>query len=215
MKYFKLFLLLTLPVLWQSCTSTQIVASWHDENTQPRQFKKILVIGMSQDVAARATVEDEVVYFLNLKGIPAVSASSLLAPERKILKASPEVQKQKLNEEGIDGVLAISLLRTEDKTRYVQGNTYDPVGYYGGYYGSFYTYYPQVYGTVYQPGYYVNTKDVYLETNLYDVATGKLLWSAQSETMDPQSIDELANSFARGLVSHLLKRKIIVPTVTK
>ena len=64
---------------------------------------------------------------------------------------------------------------------------------------------------MYQPGYYVNSQTVYLETNLFEVDSGDLIWSAQSDTQDKTEVDELANSYAKGLVSHVLKRKIIQP----
>lgn len=185
------------------------------EDHSPHKYKKILVIGMSTNVAARATVEDELVYYMRLKGINAIAASSVLPPDRSIVSEPRDVQKQKLQESGFDAIFAISLREKKESTKYVQGSSaYAPTSFYGGYYGSFYSYYPHMYTNVYQPGYYVKSEEILLNSNLFDVETGKLLWSAQSDTTDPSSLDNFANSYARSMTAHLLKRKILVPTTS-
>lgn len=200
----------------QGCYSTNISASWMNQDLTARQFKKVLVIGMSTNVVARATVEDELVYFMRLKGINAIAASSVLPPDRSIVSEPQEVQKKKLQENGFDGIIAISLMEKKEETKYVQGSSaYAPVSFYGGYYGSFYSYYPHMYSNVYQPGYYVQSETIFLNTSLFDVDSGDLLWSAQSETTDPSSLDSFANSYARSMTTYLLKRKILLPTTDK
>ena len=207
-------LIISAGMMLTSCFSTSISASWMTENHQPQKYEKLLVIGMSTNVAARSTVEDELVYYMRLKGINAVAASSVLAPDRKIVSEPAEVKKQKLKENGFDGIFAISLLEKKESTKYVQGSTpYAPVSFYGGYYGSFYSYYPYMYSNVYQPGYYVAAQTIFLNSSLFDVESGELLWSAQSETTDPSSLDDFANSYARSMTTHLLKREIISPTL--
>jgi hypothetical protein len=202
-------------VYLQGCYSTSISASWMTEDHSPHKYKKILVIGMSTNVAARATVEDELVYYMRLKGINAIAASSVLPPDRSIVSEPHEVQKQKLQENGFDAIFSISLREKKESTKYVQGSSaYAPTSFYGGYYGSFYSYYPHMYGNVYQPGYYVKSEEILLNSNLFDVETGNLLWSAQSDTTDPSSIDNFANSYARSMTSHLLKRKILLPSTS-
>lgn len=201
-------------VILQGCYSTSITASWMGDNHEAQKYKKLLVIGMSTNIVARATVEDELVYFMRLKGINAIAASSVLPPDRAIVSEPHEVQKEKLIEGGYDGIFAISLLEKTESTKYVQGSSaYAPATFYGGYYGSFYSYYPYMYSNVYQPGYYTSSETIFLNTSLFDVDSGNLLWSAQSETTDPSSLDNFANSYAKSMVAHLLKRKIIEPTM--
>lgn len=193
-----------------SCLSTKMSASWTDPDYKGKNFNKILVWGLSDNVAARATVEDEVAYFLNVKNISSVSGSDIAPPDRKALPHDMEESKAILSKNGFDGVLTMGLIDKKEETRYVEGSGYyQPMAY--GYYGSFYSYYPQMYGNVYQPGHYATSEHIYIETNLWDVSTGKLVWSAQTETVDPSSIDSFANSYARDIVGELVKRGIIVP----
>jgi hypothetical protein len=205
-------LLVGTALLIQGCQSTNFTASWTTPDHTARNFKKLLIVGMSRNIPARTTVEDEVVYWMRLKKINAVSASDVLPVDRSQVPKEKEAIKKILDNEGFDGVLTVSLMDVKRETRYVQGsNYYAPATFYGGYYGSFYSYYPNMYSNVYQPGYYVNSQTIYLETNLFDVSSGDLIWSAQSDTQDKSEIDELANSYAKGLVSHVLKRNIIQP----
>lgn len=217
MKYIRtLILFMIAAVVLQGCYSTSISASWMSEKHQPRNFKKLMVIGMSTNVAARATFEDELVYFLRMKGINAVAASSVLPPDRAIVSEAPEVQKKRLMDEGFDGVFAISLLEKNNSTKYISGTTtYAPMSFYGGYYGSFYSYYPHMYANVYQPGYYVASQEIILNSSLFDVETGDLLWSAQSDTSDPSSLDDAANSYAKSMATQIIKRKVIIPNASK
>jgi hypothetical protein len=54
-----------------------------------------------------------------------------------------------------------------------------------------------MYGSVYSPGYYTTDKTYFLECNLYDLKQdGKLVWSGQSETYNPSSLESFAKSFA-------------------
>jgi len=193
-----------------SCSSTKMSASWTDPNYEGKHYEKLLVWGLSDNVSARATVEDEVAYFLNLKKITSVSGSDIAPPNRKALPHNVEESKAILEKYGFDGVLTMGLIDKKEKTSYVEGTGYyTPMSY--GHYGSFYSYYPYMYGNVYQPGHYATSEHIYIETNLWDAKTGKLVWSAQTETVDPSSIENFANSYARDVVAEMIKRKIIVP----
>jgi hypothetical protein len=211
-----LTLLFLVAITLQGCYSTSISASWMSDKHQPRNFKKLLVIGMSTNVVARATFEDELVYFMRLKGINAVAATSVMTPDRNLVSQPQEVQKKTLVDEGFDGVFAISLLEKNNSTKYVSGtSTYAPASFYGGYYSSFYSYYPHMYSNVYQPGYYVASQEIILNSSLFDIESGDLLWSAQSDTTDPSSVDDAANSYAKSMVTQILKRSVIIPNTTK
>jgi hypothetical protein len=211
MRITTLLSLITIVIL-SGCQSTQFTATWTTDNHEARQFNKLLIVGMSRSIPARTTVEDEVVYYMRVKQLRAVAGSDVLPVDRSQVPKEKEAMQAFLKKNGIDGILTVSLLDVKKETKYVQGsNYYAPTAFYGGYYGSFYNYYPSMYSNVYQPGYYANSQVVYLETNLFDVETGDLIWSAQSDTQDKTEIDDLANSYARGLVTHVVKRKILKP----
>ena len=72
-----------------------------------------------------------------------------------------------------------------------------------GYYNSFHGYYSHVYNYVQVPGYTTQHLIVRLETNLYEAADRSLLWSAQSQTVDPESLEKLIAELTKEITSGL------------
>jgi len=206
-----IYVLIALTIIVQGCMSTKFQASWKAPDFDGKAYEQVLVWGLSDNVANRSTVEDEVTHFLNLKGVNTHSGADILPYDRKIISKDQKIIKDKLVKKGYDAVLTIGLKDIKEETHYVQGTGYyNPMSY--GYYGSFYGYNSYVYGTVYQPGYYSSTEMIYLETNLWDVETGKLVWSGQSKSTSQGSVDKTANAYARAVVTELINKGIIRST---
>ena len=53
---------------------------------------------------------------------------------------------------------------------------------------------------------------VKLETNLYDVASEELVWSMQSETIDPESANALVDSLAETVIGNLRRHALLGPS---
>ncbi len=205
------YLLIALAIMVQGCMSTKFQASWKAPDFDGKAYEQVLVWGLSDNVANRSTVEDEVTHFLNLKGVNTHSGADILPYDRKIIPEDQKVIKKKLIEKGYDAVLTIGLKDIKEETHYVQGTGYyNPMSY--GYYGSFYGYSSYMYGSVYQPGYYSSTEMIYLETNLWDVNSGKLVWSGQSKSTSQGTVDKTANAYARAVVTELINKGILQPT---
>lgn len=205
------FLLIITAFLAQGCMSTKFSASWKAPDFDGKAYDLLLVWGLSDNVANRSTVEDELTHFLNLKGVNTHSGADILPYDRSIIPEDNKVIKQKLIAKGYDAVLTIGLKDVKEETHYVQGTGYyNPMSH--GYYGSFYGYSSYMYGNVYQPGYYSSTKMVYLETNLWDVNSGKLVWSGQSKSTSQGSVDKTANAYARAVTQELISKGILIPT---
>ncbi|MCF6352617.1 MAG: hypothetical protein L3J06_06370 [Cyclobacteriaceae bacterium] len=197
--------------VFQGCMSTKFSASWKSPDFDGKAYDQVLVWGLSDNVANRSTVEDEVTHFLNLKGVNTHSGADILPYDRTIIPEDQKIIKKKLVDKGYDAVLTIGLKDIKEETHYVQGTGYyNPMSY--GYYGSFYGYSSYMYGNVYQPGYYSSTEYIYLETNLWDVETGKLVWSGQSKSTSQGTVDKTANAYARAVVSELINKGILQPT---
>lgn len=210
MRKFNIIIILAAFAL-QGCMSTKFSASWKAPDFDGKAYDQLLVWALSDNVANRATVEDELTHFLNLKGVNTHSGSDILPYDREIIPVDQKIIKNKLIEKGYDAVLTIGLKDVKEETHYVQGTGYyNPMSY--GYYGSFYGYYPHMYGSVYQPGYYSSTEMIYLETNLWDVNSGKLVWSGQSKSTGQGTVDKTANAYARAVTTELISKGILIPT---
>ena len=110
-------------------------------------------------------------------------------------------------------MLLVSLLDANKETRYVSnvvtvGTYYDPT--FPVYTQSYYDYYSYVYNTTYSSGYYTTETTYFLETNLYDIETEKLVWTAQTKTEDMTSVATEANVLAKILVKDIIEKKVIL-----
>jgi len=99
------------------------------------------------------------------------------------------------------------LVDQQHETRYVPGTAYYPTAY--PYYGAFGSYYAYGYSSFYSPGYYTDDKIYYFEANLYDAQTEKLVWSAQSKTYNPSSIDSFLDEYVEALSKQLAKDGVV------
>ncbi|MBP6591362.1 MAG: hypothetical protein KA229_14725, partial [Chitinophagaceae bacterium] len=105
-------------------------------------------------------------------------------------------------------VLTVVLL---DKTReryYVPGRVqYTP---YTIYYNRFWGYSRTIYGRIYSEGYYTEDTKYFWETNLYDLATNDLVYSAQSQSFDPSSSESLGHEYGQMIAKDLVKKNVLV-----
>ncbi len=192
-----------------SCgTSTMVTGTW-EKPAVNKVYDNILVAALVPTNSSRSSIERNMVTYLREEGVDA-SQSIDIFPPRLIEDEDKkkEIQNSILND-GFDGILTVSLIDEDTKTRFVRGSgLYRPYPYYS-FYGSFWGYYDYWYPYFYEPGYYVEDKVYYMETNLYDAQTEELVWSAQSETYDPVDLESFSSGFAREIVEELDEAALI------
>ncbi|HYN76634.1 MAG TPA: hypothetical protein VES73_02435 [Lamprocystis sp. (in: g-proteobacteria)] len=164
------------------CSSTQVTSTWTAPGGAAKPFASLVVFGVAANGKVRRAYEDNFVNALRARGVQARPGHALL-PGGGL--GDVKSIKQAALQSGADGVIVTHLVGERSRTVYVQPQNYvNP-----SLYGSLYPYYQRVYGYVTEPGYYARFPVLQLETNLYDTAREKLLWSARSQTMDPGSED--------------------------
>ncbi len=193
-------------------SSTSITASYKSPEITKVAYKKVFISALTSNVSARQTVETELGRYLGTKGIDHVRSLDVFTPESHTSgqDKDKDVVMQKIKSTGCDGILTVALQKKETETRWVQGSSY-PVGGYG-YYGTFGAYYSYGYNSFYSQGYYENDKIYFLETNIYDVATEKLVWSAQSKTYNPSSLESFLEEYEVAIQDQLVKDGLVTPT---
>jgi len=60
-----------------------------------------------------------------------------------------------------------------------------------------------------QPGYYVTNTTYIIEGNLFDTGLDKLVYSAQTESMDPGTIDALGHRFSQTLIRSMKEKEVL------
>jgi len=189
-----------------SKSKTSIPLTWRNPGFEDVSFEKLFVIGVARD-EGRRLFEDEFVEALVAKGAEAEPSWTLLPQKEQLTK---EEILGSVDGGRYDGVLVTRLLSVEKDQEYVPPKSYTvPKVHHGyGYYG-YYDYYVTSYATVHEPGYFKTDTTFRLETNLFSVATGGLVWSGQSETVNPDSVSEVIDSVTAAVAAELAKEKLI------
>jgi hypothetical protein len=191
--------------------STRITGSWVDPTAKGKVAagKTVFLAFLARNIEVRTKMENQLAMQAAQRNIKTVKSSDYFSPDfYQKLPAEKELLSR-IKNSGANAILTISLINKESETRFVPGTRrYAPLPYYG-WYGGFYRYYSYWHPMFYDPGYYVTDKIYFLETNLYDMETDKLLWSAQSQTVSPGSIDNFVNTYPQVLVSQLVKDGVL------
>ncbi len=183
--------------------ATDITGSWKSDNAGDQKVNSILVTAMTSKTNARQTVENDLSAALQRKGVRTLKSLDVLPPTFTNKEPDREELMEKINGTDVDAILTVALLDKETETRYEPGSYgYQPIPRFG-YYGRFWGYYSAWYPTLYSPGYYKEDKIYFIETNLYDADTEELLWSAQSETLNPRGLEEFSSEFATDVINKL------------
>jgi len=164
-----------------ACSSSRMLQAWKDPAWEGPPIKKVLLIGVAANETNRRVFEDKFRSELAKEKIDAISSYTVLPASGQLQQADIEL---KLKDLGVDGVVVSRV--TDQKqvetyypptTTYVGGSPYWP-----SYYGGYYPYYSAAYGVYSSPGYTEVINYIYIETNLYDARTGKLVWTGLTET---------------------------------
>jgi hypothetical protein len=196
-------------------TKTSISQSFRNPGFEDTVFKKLFVLGVAPDQEGRITFEDAFVAAIKKQGGNAQASWSML-PESTLLP--DEAIYSAVQHGKFDGVLVTRVLSVDKNTTFVPPKRYNrprttfyragpawDTGF-GGYMG----FYGTTFAEVHRPGYLEASKTIRLETNLYSAATNDLVWTGQSETVDPKSMSNLVASMTAA-VARELKQERLVP----
>lgn len=203
-----IFSLLALTFLW-SC-STSMKYTWTKDNFEGKKFEKILVLTISKNLKSRTLFENTVVQYLGEEGINATNALNVFTPVEDMNDLTEAEIEKRITDGNYDGVLVTSLI--DINTRDVRVNNSTPYypymygGYYGYGYGSFIY---SNYNYMYSIDSYREEKTFVLETRLYDVnevnQKEAVVWSGQSELVDPSGSESASKSYSDKLVRTLME----------
>ena len=210
MKLVKTSAILGLFVLVTSCANTKISQSWVEPDNK-KSYNDLLIIGISESEQNRRAYESNFVEVLNSHGVEGEASYKILKSNEKI---SRDTVAKAIKGMDVDAVITTHMVAVDEETiyrpatGYVYGGGYG-AGYGGGYYGGLYSYYPHVNSYVNQPGYYTTHETYTIESNLYDVESEELVWSARSRTFSPESVDEVIVDLTKLLIKDLKEKNLI------
>jgi hypothetical protein len=199
-----------LTVILFSCTpTTRITGSWKNPESANKTYATIFVAAMSGNTVAKSTLENDMAEALSKRGVTVTKSIEEFPPTLFKDSITKQVLLDNVKKKKTGAILTITLLKKTIESRYVRGAyTYAPITRFG-YYSNFGGYYAYSYPYAYDPGYYTQDEIYFLETNLYDSASERLVWSAQSETYSYDGLSSFSKEFAYMIVDKLKRDGIL------
>jgi hypothetical protein len=188
-----------------ACSSSRLATRWNDTDYKGPVLEKVLVVGVMKDDSRRRHYETEFVKKLTADGRKAV-ASYALMPDLKAVDDKDELVAI-INQAGADSVLITTLKAVKKEEREVPPRV-DYVPSMGMGYG-YYPYYLTSYQAVYSPGYTTVDTVVHLETRVFALSTGDLVWAGNTESVNAGSADKIISETANLIVTDMKKSGLL------
>jgi hypothetical protein len=184
-----------------ACSTAEVKDVWKAPALTNINFKKVLVIASVKDGAARRVAEDAIAAALpNAEAVPSYAfiTDGDIKDAAKISAA--------LKAANFDGIIVMRMVSERTEV-----NAYSTGGY-PGYYGSFGGYYGRYgYGTVGMGTTVTTDRIISIETNIYELASEKLIWSGAVESTSPGNIKQMVDDTVGAVRQYMLKQKLITP----
>jgi hypothetical protein len=202
----KLAGLLLAAALLCSCASVSVVDTWRNPGVSAARLHKVLIMSITKKDANRAVYEDVLASELAQHGVNAVPSHTLMPSG---MKAERENLDQAVKKSGADAVLTLQTIKVERQTTVDSGFASYPGYWYPqafpswdlyGYYGSM-----NAYGPAYISSYDIAT----LQANVFETATGKLVWAATFTSSEPEKVISVAKDLARLMVKKMQKEGLL------
>ncbi len=200
------FILFVAVLFAAACASSHKVSkSWVNADYAHKAYKKVFIVVLTDDVAAKMEVESALAAKLEKNGIAAIKSTDVFPPKFTPTDATPKEELLKaIRETGSDAIFTLALLDVVASERYEPPYVYPTPGPFL-FYGGFYDYYSFRYPVLYQPGYHTEDKLYLIESNLYDTESEKLVWTVQSSSYNPTTLNSWFKGYVKMLVGQMKK----------
>jgi hypothetical protein len=186
-----------------SCGGTNLSYVWKDPHYGGGYLTSVMVVGVSKEVDRRRVFEEVFVREFEKRGIKAVASIKVLDPDTQLTRDTVKAQAARLR---MDAVLTTRLLSAgNEEIDQPPSISTMPSAQYRNLDLYFYSWdalsaYPGALGRQYV---------VRLETNVFDTDTEKLIWTASSQTVEPESIREIIESLCKNIMDRLRQDKLL------
>ena len=179
--------------------SAKFTTTWGSPESRGMSFKgkKVATLVISEDLSLRMSAEEALARELSARGIDGIAAyRQIPAPELK----NPDAAKRWFERDGVAGVVALRPVSQDKVKRYTADVWSTP------YYSSFWGFYPYSWSTTYVIGGDATDTVIVVESLIYDVATGKLVWAGVSESTNPKSLQKLVADIVKEAAKKIEKQ---------
>lgn len=203
-----------LPILFLSsmlisCNSTKIVETYKAD--EYGEYDKIYVVGLTGQEIPQSKIAAEMVRRLEERGIRANSTRFKMTSKAVSNADELRAVTDSLKSADYEAILTFAMVGVEEEDDIVTPALYDtpsgPIDY--PYYNDYYSYYGFRAPLIYSKGYYESNTVFNLEASLYDIKDGSLVWIGQTKTVEPLSMEEFAEGYAKTVVDKLIYEDLL------
>jgi hypothetical protein len=187
-----------------ACTDTTTFTSvWKDPSAQPITpvGKTVAAVFVTSHIAQRRAAEDMLAADLTARGAHGIPSYTVMQDYGG--KTSADAAGTQLKQAGAQGVVIMRVVGKDQQVTYTPGTAYP------AYYGGFGPYWGYSWGAAYDPGYLRTDTYVSVETLVYSLNTGKLLWASTSRTTNPQNVETLIKEVADATAKEMAKQGLL------
>jgi len=198
-------------IIFTGCSSIKIVDSWRSKEYTDFKPKKVLIVGITENLTARKIFEEQLKEKLKQNGVDAAESYDLFALKFTTEKQTEENIKEeveKITKNGFDAILISAVKGVDEEVMY---NT----NYYNNYYyrrHPFRRYYYLHQDVYFDGGYYNKYKIYHVETSLYKLKENNdksLIWVASNKIIEPNAISTTVNEYVAVIIKSLKREGII------
>ena len=196
-------------------SSTRITRSWVGPDKNSYGYNNLYVAAVLSDMGKRQAIENDIQSKLNRLNINSTTSNATIRPSfwtSTDLDKNAMIDVVKQNRK--DAIMTVSLIDVQNEQRYIPGAMMmgGPMmmgpgwgmGYFGGFWG-------WNHAMMMTPGHIVNDRKYFMEINVYDTASELLVWTAQSKTLNPRSIERFAADFSQAVLERMIVEGVISP----
>jgi len=205
---FYLSILLISPFLF-SCNATKIIETYKADES--KSYDKVFVVGLTGQQIPEEKIAAEIVRRFEERGVRANATRFKITSEAAQNESDLKAITDSLKSSDYKAVLTFAMVGAETEDDFITPASYDtpsgPIDY--PYYNDYYSYYGFRAPLIYSKGYYESNTVFNLEASLYDLANGKLVWIGQTKTVEPLSMEDFAEGYAKTVVDKLIYEDLI------
>jgi len=194
-----------------SCSSTKFVDSWRNKEITSFSPKKLLVIGMTDNLTARNIFEEDLkkaFIFRNIYSVQSIHEfKNGFTKSKKSEKEIDEMIKQ-LAKNDYDAVIITAIKGVEER-RSTYGDGYYTSGYRWSRFGYYYFRFQDIY---YTPEYYDTYNVYHIETSIYNINEDEnksLVWVGALDIINPKTIATTVKDYVARIITELEREKLI------
>lgn len=194
--------------LLTGCLTSQIVSTWKAESLPAIRSDTVLIVGILRDADRnlRERMEAHIAGDLASLGYTAYTATKKFGTHF-FLKTPWSTAKQALDKAGIHSIITVVLMGKAEP-RYLTCTPADTLPC-TKVQNRFADYFASANTLLECPTWYAFSTVHYWESNLFDLANERLLFSVQTTSFDAVSDNALAHEFAQKMVQRMVKEKVL------